>query len=175
MFSVTKSSGYPDVIKMGLISREQAEMAFQLYVSAACALANCLDSFKHRFSLRLPLAPFLIASTPLPSHPFVVTAILSHIPSMGSPALVNAVNESFAQALSGAVSIDVVLALLILALSPGATTAPSTLRTLATAFEIGIALGLESKTQAGIRSLDLLYQPLFVNRLDEILLVCGIE
>jgi hypothetical protein len=30
MFSVTKSSGYPDVIKMGLIPREQAEMAFQL-------------------------------------------------------------------------------------------------------------------------------------------------
>lgn len=130
--------------------------------------------FKHRFSKVLPLAPFLVSSTPTPSHPFVVLAILTHIPVIAGSLVAPLVEESVRHVFSGAVGQEVMLAFLILALRPSRPDqmgGPSPLRLLSTAYEIGKSLGLERFARAACKRKTVLCEPWWADVLERILLV----
>ena len=129
--------------------------------------------WKHRFASVLPLAPFLLTSTPTPSHPFVIAGILSHLPSFNTRSLHHVINQSIAHVARGAVDADVVLALLLLAVAPCSPVIPSTVRLIAMAYEIGLALGFDSNAKAALQLGPDLAQPWWREKLDELLLVSG--
>ena len=130
--------------------------------------------FKHRFSKILPFPPFLLSTTPIPSHPFVVTAILAHVPAVSAPFNAQLVDESIRHAVTGAVNVDVVTALLILALCPahpGQMSVPSPLRLISLAYEIGSALGMEATSRSAAKRTAQLCEPWWSEMLDRVLLV----
>lgn len=71
----------------------------------------------------------------------------------------------------GAVSVDVVLALLIGSAAGSHPKLPSVTRMISLAYELGQALGLESNTLAGLEMGDELCQPWWKERYEEMLLV----
>lgn len=81
------------------------------------------------------------------------------------------INESIRQALLGAVSVDVVLALLIGTTAGTTPELPSRSRIISIAYEIGKALGMESNTLAGLEMGEELCQPWWRERYEEMLLV----
>jgi hypothetical protein len=104
--------------------------------------------FKHRFSSLIPIPSYLLSSTSTPAHPFVALAVLSHTsPSSTITALVE---ESVLMIAAGANNESIILALLILSLSPlgeEADRAPLTaFRLVSMAYQSGQALGLEVDT-----------------------------
>ncbi|KAK8847713.1 hypothetical protein IAR55_005572 [Kwoniella newhampshirensis] len=130
--------GFPDAVKRGLVNATQVDMYFQL--------------FKHRFSTIAPLIPFLLTSSPLPKHPFVVIAALSFIPEALSANDVGIIEESVLYAMTGTTSVDAMLALYILSF---ASFGPSSefhipltpLRLVSLAWTLGKDLGLELKAR----------------------------
>ncbi|ORY24448.1 hypothetical protein BCR39DRAFT_546624 [Naematelia encephala] len=151
------STSYPDVTARRLLSDEEVDMAFQ--------------TFKNRFTKILPLRPFLLASTPVPSHPFIILAVLHHVQSMYHPDFANMVDESLLLAMSGVNNIDVILALLILALAPeppvvSPRTRPSALRLIAMAYQLGIGLGLDAISIAALRTPQNLVEPFSISQFD---------
>jgi hypothetical protein len=132
------------------------------------------DRFKHRFTHVLPFAPFLISSTPTPTHPFVVLAILTHVPSIAGKHIYPLVEESVAHVGAGAVGDDVLLALLILALQPDHPDQPtgwSPLRTIAMAYQVGKNAGLEGLARSAVKHGHRLCEPWWSQELDRVLLV----
>ncbi|WWD21802.1 hypothetical protein CI109_106290 [Kwoniella shandongensis] len=128
--------GFPDVVKRGKFTSTQVDMYFQL--------------FKHRFSLIAPLIPFLLTSSPLPKHPFVIVAALAFIPNVIPPDDIGIIDESMMYAMSGTTSVDVILALYILSFAPFQASSewhiPITpLRLVSLAWTMGKDLGLELK------------------------------
>jgi hypothetical protein len=102
------------------------------------------------------MAPFLLASTSTPHHPFLRTAILSHVPEACPPNHHILVDESILFSLTGSLSEDAMLALFILSLAPLHATSshhvPSTpLRLISLAYQFGQSMGLESRIRANIR------------------------
>ena len=91
---------------------------------------------------------------------------------MHSPLLTNAINDSLHHAMTGAVGLDVMLALLILSLQPATTGAATAVRLISLAYEMGAALGMEANVEAALRHPDQLCEPWWKSRLEEILLVC---
>jgi hypothetical protein len=137
----------------------------------ACPPVRTDDRWKHRFSAVLPLAPFLLTATPSPSHPFVVAAFLSHLRAFNTTPLHHLINESIAHAMRGAVDADVILALMLLAVAPCSPIVPSPMRSIALAYEVGLALGYASNQQSALAlGLDLA-EPWWRAKLDEMLLV----
>lgn len=127
--------------------------------------------WKYRFSSVLPLAPFLLTSTPTPTHPFVIAAILSHLSAFNTTSLHHLINESIAHAMRGAIDGDVVLALLLLAVAPCSPIVPTSTRLISMAYEIGLALGYGSTEQSALSLGEELAQPWWRTKLDELLLV----
>lgn len=134
--------------------------------------------FKHRFSKILPFPPFLLSTTPLPTHPFIVTAILAHVPAISGTFNAQLVDESIRHAVTGAVNKDVVTALLILALCPvhpGQMSGPSPLRLISLAYEIGSALGMEAMSRSAAKRTAQLCEPWWSEMLDRVLLVSRVR
>lgn len=102
--------------------------------------------WKHRFSTVAPLAPFLLTSSPLPSHPFTVAVIVRQTTFGQTPGIVETVNEGFARLMAGDIMVDAMLGLLILAIDGhrNSPVLPSAVRVIAAAYEIGRAAGLEA-------------------------------
>ncbi len=63
------------------------------------------------------------------------------------------------------------LALLLLAVEPCSHLIPSPVRLISLAYEIGVALGLEGMTKAGLEKGDMIVNPSWRTRYDEMLLV----
>lgn len=134
--------------------------------------------FKHRFSKTLPLPPFLLSSTPTPSHPFVILAILTHIPGFTSPETHALIDESVFHACEGAVDDEVLLALLILSLQPFTSdrlSSWSPVRLISMAYDIGRSKGMESLVRSSIRHADMTRQPLWSKFLEKVLLVSRVS
>jgi len=129
------------------------------------------NRWKYRFSTVLPLAPFLLTSTPPPTHPFVIAAILSHLPAFNTTSLHHLINESIAHAMRGAIDADVVLAFLLLSVAHCSPIVPSPMRLIAMAYELGLALGYESNQRSALELGDDLALPCWRVKLDEMLLV----
>lgn len=146
MFSVASTREYPDPVARGVVPASHAELAWHAFKARICSV--------------LPLPPFLAVSTPVPVHGFVVLAALHHVQSEYSVALEPLLNESILLAMSGAASVDVMLALLILSLAPilpekaadetDAPCTPSAFRLIALAYSMGQSLGFESMAEAVI-------------------------
>jgi hypothetical protein len=100
-----------------------------------------------------PLAPFLLTSSPMPSHPFIVAAIVCQTPFGKTPGVVETINEGFARIMAGDVNMDVMLGLLILAIDGHCNSPllPSPIRLTSAAYEIGQAAGLESWAERYVR------------------------
>lgn len=102
------------------------------------------------------MAPFLLASTSTPHHPFLRTAILSHV-SEACPLNHNIlVDESILFAMTGSLSEDAMLALFILSLAPLHASSshhvpPTPLRLISLAYQFGQSMGLETRTRSRIR------------------------
>ncbi|ORY23798.1 hypothetical protein BCR39DRAFT_548503 [Naematelia encephala] len=132
---------YPDIQKRGLLSAGQVEMAFH--------------TFKHIFSRLIPMLPFLDVTVSAPRHPFVILAILAHLPDH-IPEDIDIdpiIDESILYALTGAVSGHVVLALFILSLAPvtrhSASHTPVTaLRFISLAYSIGCDIGFDERARS---------------------------
>lgn len=128
--------------------------------------------FKHHFSNLVPLAPFLLISTPLPSHPFVRLAVLVHTPQQSD--LFPLIEESVLTVNAGAVGPDVPLALLILSLAPNPSdrhrASLTAIRLIALAHSIGQMLGWDAMSEVWLES-PLLNQREWAPILDQILLV----
>jgi hypothetical protein len=139
IFSLSTPDAFPSALSAGILQEGEVELAFQ--------------SFKHHFSPILPLTSFLSISTPSPTHNFVILACLHHVPHYASPQLAELVDKSILTALSGNITEDVVLALLILALAPmvplgpEARLRPTPLRLISLAYQLGRDLGLEGKAE----------------------------
>lgn len=123
-------------------------------------------SFKHHFSLIIPLEQFLSTTSPTPTHGFLLTAILQHV-SRALPEtlqltptshahLDDLLQQSLFYILAGTGSEEVILGLLVLSL---ATTRkgeweyrprPSALRLVSLAFQIGSATGLAAACRASL-------------------------
>lgn len=135
LFALSTPDSWPSL--SSVLRPHEVDLAFQ--------------SFKHRFSTLLPLSPFLSIATPAPTHPFVILAILQHVPFYATPKLSNLVNECIITALSGNINFDVVLAFLVLSLAPTLPGAkkdrPSPLRLISLAYQIGRDLGLDGKVE----------------------------
>lgn len=137
LFAHTTPEAYPSAVDAGILRADEVELAFQL--------------FKHRFSMILPLAPFLSITTPAPTHNFVILAVLHHVPAYSTSKLAPLVNESIITALSGNISLDVILALLILSVAPVVPSrkrAPSPLRLISLAYQSGRDLGIDGKVDS---------------------------
>lgn len=135
LFALSTPDSWPSL--SSILRPHEIDLAFQ--------------SFKHRFSTLLPLSPFLSITTPAPTHPFVILAILHHVPLYTTPKLSNLVDECIMTALSGNISFDIVLAFLILSLAPTLPGAkkdrPSPLRLISLAYQIGRDLGVDGKVE----------------------------
>ena len=146
-----------------------------------CLLRPChkahTSSFKHRFTRLIPISTLLFASTPTPTHPFVVLAFLSHIPTIFTPRFQLLVEESILYALTDAATLDALFALYLLALAPAQSLSPDrpgmdASRLIGIAYNIGLGLGLESRSERlmkgdATRILDIGWR----KQLDEVLLV----
>jgi hypothetical protein len=108
----------------------------------------------------IPLPSFLLASSPTHIHPFVFLAYLHHAIEVDRIHLADALDESLIYLLSGAVSPDVMLALLILSLAPvqpvsNGRNRPSAWHLITLAYNVGIGLGLDYKVAEDIKRGDL--------------------
>lgn len=163
VFSLGTPEPFPSVISAGLLSQSDIDLAFQ--------------SFKHHFSTILPLAPFLSISTPTPTHNFVIIACLHHVPIHATSQLAGLVDESILLALTGNISHEVVLALLILALAPSISTArgqrcrPTPLRLISLAYQFGLDLGLDCRVEALLRRGDDLGEPFWTGSMELVQMV----
>lgn len=143
IFSLSTPDAFPSVVSAGILRPGEIDLAFQ--------------SFKHHFSTIIPLAPFLSISTTAPTHNFIILAILHHVPAYASPRLAELVDKSIIVALSGNVSFDAVLPLLILSLAPpipaveGEPSRPSPLRLISLAYQLGRDLGMDAKVEGYLR------------------------
>jgi hypothetical protein len=145
LLTITSSEGYPSIISRGWITADQAEMAFH--------------SFKHVISKQLPLISWINSTTPPPKHPFIVTAMLHHVPTYQRLNLIELVDESVLLAMKGGGSIEVVMALLILSLAPlipdtsesAVRTRLSPMRCISLAYRMGQEIGLETELCQTVR------------------------
>jgi hypothetical protein len=143
IFSLSTPDAFPSVVSAGILRPGEIDLAFQ--------------SFKHHFSTIIPLAPFLSISTTAPAHNFIILACLNHVPAYASAKLAELVDKSIIVALSGNVSFDAMLALLILALAPpipaveGEPSRPSPLRLISLAYQLGRDLGMDAKVEGYLR------------------------
>ncbi|OCF75575.1 hypothetical protein I204_04432 [Kwoniella mangroviensis CBS 8886] len=96
--------GYPNMITRGHVTRSHVESNFQL--------------FKHRFSLIVPMIPFLLSTRSIPSHPFIVLAALAYLQDPLPAAAVGMIEESILYVISGAACVEAILALYILTFAP---------------------------------------------------------
>lgn len=110
--------GYPSIIARGLLTVEQVDMAYH--------------TFKHSISRQLPLSAWRSSASPPVKHPFLIIAMLHHvtvpIPGTGTGVgtgmaytagdLADLVDESLVVAMKGGATVEVVMALLILAIAP---------------------------------------------------------
>lgn len=130
-----------------------------------------MSSFKYRFSSLIPLAPFLLSSTPTPTHPFVMLAVLAH--ASPTPDLWILIEEAVLAVMSGAVGSDTPLALLILSLAPSptdTTRAPLTaVRTIALAYSVGQMMGWDTMSEVWHQS-KYITLPDWSTRFDQVLL-----
>lgn len=138
---------YPSVLARDLMTPDQVDMAFH--------------TFKHSIAPLCPLSIWLSVSTPTPSHPFVILAMLHHVPAFAThPDLTGMVDECLLLILRAQVDEEVVLALLILALAP-AINAPdaavrpnvSALKLITLAYDMGRSLGLSAAVKRTIRDM----------------------
>lgn len=164
IFSLGTADAYPSVLSCGILSTQsEIDIAFQ--------------SFKHHFSTILPLSPFLSIGTPSPTHNFVILAALHHVPMYASRRLAPLVDESLLVALSGNVSFEVVLALLILALAPvlpsenGDRARPTPLRLISLAYQFGRDLGLDTKVEGFLERGETLAEPFWVDSMQTVQMV----
>ncbi|WVF66284.1 hypothetical protein IAT40_001024 [Kwoniella sp. CBS 6097] len=149
LFCPINPAAYPDPVAMGIVTRPQMEMAFQL--------------FKHRFSLFYPLSPFLRSSTPTPDHAFVRLAVLSHLNLIPPVDMAQLVEQSLSILVSGAVSVQSLLALFIMSLGPvqpclETYAQPSGLRLISLAYHIGLDLGIGRQVELALRNKESLVQ-----------------
>lgn len=162
-FSLGSPEAFPSVISAGLLRQSDIDLAFQ--------------SFKHHFSTILPLSPFLSISTPTPTHNFVIIACLHHVPIHATSHLANLVDESILLALTGVVSYEVVLALLILAMAPAIPTEqgqrcrPTSLRLISLAYQFGLDLGLEAKVEGLLKMGSELREPFWTESMELVQMV----
>lgn len=148
--------------------------------------------FKHRLALMLPLHPTTLPTTATPEHPLLILAVLLHVPAIAPASRVYPLlDQCVLHALSGAVSVQVVLAFLVLSIAPlpklletGSADVSSdqtvfshitSLRAVSLAYETGASLGLEERTRAAIRRRDEWNDPWNASKVSEILLVSGIS
>ncbi|OCF35083.1 hypothetical protein I316_03123 [Kwoniella heveanensis BCC8398] len=100
------------------------------------------------------MIPFLLSTTPVPKHPFVVLAAISYADMLPANAH-GMVEESVLFAMTGAADQDVLIALYILSFASftqsTATHAPlSPLQLISLAYRIGNDLGLEAKSEKAL-------------------------
>jgi len=129
--------------------------------------------WKHRFSTVTPLAPFLLTCSRLPSHPFVVAAIVCQTTFGKTPGVVETVNEGFARLMSGDVNMDAMLGLLVLAIDGhrNSPLLPSPIRLTAAAYDIGKAAGMEAWAQRYVRMDQVQRMSWSLQKYEELLLV----
>ncbi|RXK37327.1 hypothetical protein M231_05393 [Tremella mesenterica] len=160
IFGFAAENGYPNVISLGLINEEQVEMYCQ--------------GFKHHFTRLLPFRPFLDITSNSPKHPFVLLSILVYMRHLHDLDLSQIIDQSLQHVSRGAISIDVILALLILSLTPLDTSLPrlqpTAFRLISLAFSIGMDMGLEQRSESGLRDVETLYGLGSRRGLDDILL-----
>lgn len=152
IFSIAGTRLYPHPVMRGIVPASHVELAWH--------------GFKARISTLLPLPPFLAVSTPVPSHGFVLLAALHHVPSAYSSQFAPLLDESILIAMGGGVSLDVILALLILSFAPAQPeddngddgddrsiprVVPTALRLISLAYSIGQSLGLDSVVEGTLR------------------------
>ncbi|WWD05128.1 hypothetical protein V865_003200 [Kwoniella europaea PYCC6329] len=133
--------GYPNMITRGHVTRSHVESNFQL--------------FKHRFSLIVPMIPFLLSTRSIPSHPFIILAALAYLQDPLPAAAVSMIEESVLYAMSGAACVEAILALYILTFAPYTPSSedhipPTCLRLIGFAYSLGVDLGLESKAEVAL-------------------------
>jgi hypothetical protein len=150
LYTLQADDPYPSVIRRGIFTSDEVDMAFH--------------TFKHTMSLICPLSTWLSMITPTPAHPFVVLAMLHHVPAFAShPALPDMVDESLLLVMRAQLHEDVVLALLILSLAPATDvqeasvrSRPTALRLISMAYDVGRSLGIPTSVkQTARRSGDL--------------------
>ncbi|WVF69049.1 hypothetical protein IAT40_003823 [Kwoniella sp. CBS 6097] len=132
--------GFPDVVERGIMRPSEVNKAFQV--------------FKNQFSQTAPMIPFLLSTTPVPKHPFVVLAAIFYVDMLPINAM-GMVEESALHAMTGAATTDVLTALYILSFTPctqhTASHAPlSPLQLVSLAYRIGNDLGLEAKSEKAL-------------------------
>jgi hypothetical protein len=81
-------------------------------------------------------------------------------------------NEAIQYALTGAVDIDVVLAIFILTTGLNTPKLPSCARLIAIAYDVGRSIGMEANTLAGLEMGEELCEAWWRERYEEMLLVC---
>ncbi|WVQ96560.1 hypothetical protein IAU59_003665 [Kwoniella sp. CBS 9459] len=159
--SRTMLSAFPDIVERGLIRGPEVNKAFQV--------------FKNQFSQTAPMIPYLLSTTPVPKHPFVVLAAISFVDMLP----INAhgmVEESVLFAMTGAADIEVITALYILSFIScthfTAMHAPlSPLQLISLAYRIGNDLGLEAKSEKALSGdTKGLLEPWAFKRLEELTL-----
>ncbi|WVW81625.1 hypothetical protein I302_103620 [Kwoniella bestiolae CBS 10118] len=152
LFNPTDPDSLPDVVELGLISRPQLEMGFQL--------------FKHKFSSIYPFHTFLHTSTSVPCQSFLTLAILYYINSdcstsagvipVDNAVLIDLIERSILSLLSGSTSAESIFALFILSFAPtkkslSSRQQPSSLRVISLAYDLGKSLGWNQKTHLASR------------------------
>lgn len=156
LFSIRSSiNPFPSVIELGLFNHDQVSLAFH--------------SFKHSIAPVCPLSTWLSTATATPTHPFLILAIMHHLPPFASscPQLSDLVDESLLLVLRGETGLEVMMALLVMALAPPIMLEseverahilkprPSSLRFITMAYEMGRDMGLHIKAHHTARSTSL--------------------
>lgn len=129
------------------------------------------NSWRHHITTTIPLPPFLLSSTPRPSHPFLTAIIISQSQRAASDIAVQAINEGIGRTLAGDVSISAMTGFLILALDRPSTLLPSSVRLIALARDVGESLGLEAREEVELKRGEDLLSPSWESTLEDLLLV----
>jgi len=134
-----------------------------------------MPRFKQRFATIMPLSQYLLTTTPPPSHPALVIAMLAFVPEVAPPGLSDLIDETVLYSLTGAVNFGIVHALFLLSLAPYSQstfmqTPPTPLRLISLAYQYGQDLGWQKQSEALRQTCNL-----DASQWDSLLLVSSIE
>jgi hypothetical protein len=145
-----------------------------------------MSRFKYRISALLPLHPYTLTSSPLPTHLFLKLSTLSFTPTLAPINLPNLLDRALIHATCGAASRETVYALLILSFAPisqrpahgnEASIPPSNrcqyspLILISMAYDMGRSLGMEEKLIASLRWKDDWGKEWYTERAEDALMV----